>query len=167
MATRGVRDRDLGWEALKRELRKAKELSGKAGIIGPRAAQERDDGKGGKITNAELGVIHEFGSADGHVPERSFIRASFDKNRTQREDDLEKGVGLVYDRKLKLERAIGLVSAAIAADAVALILEGAGIPPPNAPSTIARKGSSRPLVDHAQMKNAITSAVVRGEKPDT
>jgi hypothetical protein len=158
-----VTDRDRGWEKLKRELLKAGEISGKAGIIGAKAAQERKDGHGGTITNAELALVQEFGSQDGRIPERSFVRAGFDKNRAKYEGRVEKGTAAVYDGKMPVDRMVGLIAAEMAADVVALIDEGEGIPPPNAPSTIARKGSSRPLVDSAQMKNAITSAVVVGK----
>lgn len=161
-----VTDRDLGWKKLKAELLKAGKISGKAGVIGEKAAQERKDGDGSTITNAELAVVNEFGSSDGHTPERSFIRAAFDKNRSKYEAHAEKGTAAVYDGKLGVEQMVGLVAAEMAADQVALIVEGAGIPPPNAESTIARKGSSMPLVASAQMKNAITSAVVHGEKEE-
>jgi hypothetical protein len=42
------------------------------------------------------------------------------------------------------------------------IVDGAGVPPPNAPSTVAKKGSSRPLVDTGRLVNAITWASIVG-----
>lgn len=154
-----VTDRDLGWARLVREIRAAKGLVGKAGVIGSKAEAERPDGKGGTITNAELAMAHEFGTA--HVPERSFIRAPFDANRSKYEDHLAAFAKKVYAGAMKVERAVGLVAAEMASDVRKYIVDGAGVPPPNAPATIARKGSSRPLVDTAQMKNSISHAVER------
>jgi hypothetical protein len=46
------------------------------------------------------------------------------------------------------------------------VRSGAGVPPPLKPATIARKGSSRPLVDTGRLLSAITWVVTlagRGE----
>lgn len=156
-----VTDRDRGWERLTRELRGAKGLVGKSGVVGPKAAAERKLEDGRTVTNAELAMIHEFGS--GRVPERSFLRKPFDDNRVKYESRLASYARRVYAGAMKVERAVGLVAAEMSSDVRKYIANGPGVPPPNAPSTIAKKGSSRPLVDTAQMKNAITWAVVRDD----
>src|SRR4051812_36975227 len=105
-----VTDRDRGWAQLVKELRASGDLVGKAGVIGDKAAAghmtaeeqakfagtKRDSGgrflpgSGAKVapppseggmTNAEIALVNEFGSQDGRVPERSFIRSTFDRNR--------------------------------------------------------------------------------------
>jgi hypothetical protein len=160
-----VTDRDRGWERLTRELRGAKGLVGKSGVVGPKAAAERKLDDGRTVTNAELAMIHEFG--DG-VPERSFIRKPFDDNRQKYESRLALYARRVYAGAMKVERAVGLVAAEMSSDVKKYIVNGPGVPPPNAPATIAKKGSSRPLVDTAQMKNAVTWAVVReGDEPSS
>lgn len=155
-----ITDRDVGWGALKRELASAAGgVYGKAGVIGEKAAAQHEGAEG--LSNADLALIHEFGLG---VPERSFIRAAFDANREKYLGIMQRLVRGVYEGKMTIERALGLLAMQAASDIRKLIVEGEGVPPPNAPATIARKGSSRPLVDTAQMKNAITGAAVRGEE---
>src|SRR4051794_24560734 len=105
-----VTDRDRGWAQLIKELRAAGDLVGKAGVIGAKAAQERPDGEGGSITNAEIALQNEFGSQDGHVPERSFIRSTFDRQRSKYEDHLGQFAKKVYARSMKIDRMVGLVA---------------------------------------------------------
>jgi hypothetical protein len=156
-----VKDVDLGWGELRKELATAAGgVYGKAGIIGAKGeAEHKGEGEDAALTNAELALIHEFGLG---VPERSFLRAAFDKNHPKYLEHLQKLVRAVYGGKMTIERALGLVSQEAASDMRNLIRTGAGVPPPNSPATIARKGSSRPLVDTGQLINSITGAVVRG-----
>jgi len=160
-----VVDRDLGFKALERRLG-GKPLHGKAGVIGAKGAAEHEAEHGAAandepLTNAELALVHEFGT--DKVPERSFIRAAFDANHERYFANMKKLVGAVIDKKLTLRRAIGLVSSQMASDMRGLIRSGAGIPPPNAPATVERKGSSRPLVDSGQLLGSISHAVVTDE----
>ena len=48
-----------------------RKISIKVGILAPEASQKHS---GSGLTMAELGAIHEFGSADGKIPARSFLR---------------------------------------------------------------------------------------------
>jgi hypothetical protein len=157
-----ITSRDRGWEKLKRALLKdGPSVFGKAGIIGDAAAASRG-GHDGKVTNADLALIHEFGLG---VPERSFIRAAFDANRPKYLELLQRFAAAVYDGKMTVERALDLLAQEAASDMRNLIRAGEGIPPPNSPETIAEKGSSRPLVDSAQMLGSIAGAVTK-EKPE-
>jgi phage gpG-like protein len=125
------------------------------GIQGTEAEDDRDG-----ISNAHLGAIQEFGliiEALGiNIPERSFMRAVFDQKAAQ-------AVRLV-GKRLKsgdsLEKALGIGAEWLKAQMVRAI--DAGIPPPNAPSTVAAKGSSKPLIDSGQLKQSITSEVRGG-----
>lgn len=184
-----VKDIDRGWAALKRELARQTEgggLYGKAGVIGEKgqtdhgaegwdttAGTKRDaqgrflKGSGakthhehveGELTNAELALIHEFGLG---VPERSFLRAAFDRNQPKYLDNLQKLIAAVYDGKISIERALGLLSQQAASDMRNFIRERQ-VEPANSEATIARKGSSVPLIDSGQLINALTGAVERG-----
>lgn len=167
-----ITEKDYGWNELRAELESISkgESYGKAGIIGARAAAEHapEDGQSAPaepVNNATLGLIHEFGLG---VPERSFIRSAFDKNREKYLANYQKIAAGIYDRKITIPRGLTLLAMDCASDIRKGIVDGAGIPPPNAPATIERKGSSRPLVDSAQMKNAISYEVVMngGRDPD-
>jgi hypothetical protein len=63
----------------------------------------------------------------------------------------------------------GKLTADKAAERVALACEGSmkkrisrGVPPPNAAETIRRKGSSKPLINTGQLRNAIRGKVTLG-----
>lgn len=115
------------------------------------------------LTVAEIATIHEFGlpgpfpTRSGGVfpgiPQRSFIRAWFDEQQEFIAKTLTSQMALVVAGKLTPE---------VAGQRIALAFEGSmkqrisrGIPPPNARRTILAKGSSKPLIDTGQLRNAI------------
>lgn len=117
------------------------------GILGSTAARP-----GEEIDNVGLGVVHEFGLG---VPERSFLRSTFDKQKDHWYRLTHRLLRATSRGKLELETAMRLIGEQMKADVKKSITSGAGVPPPNAPSTIARKGSSRPLVDSARLVGSI------------
>lgn len=151
-----VTDKDKG---LKRVLHTAAQLSRsrgagvKVGIQG-QAAQRTTSGP----DNIQIGIWNEFGTADGRVPERSFLRGTVDQNAEKYAKVKEKLAGQVVDGHLALESALALLGEVVVKDVRARIV--AGIPPPNAPSTVAAKGSSTPLINTGQLVRSITYQVV-------
>lgn len=113
-----------------------------------------------EITNVELAVIHEYGAPAANIPERSFIRSTAVVNRATYLAMFRGGLPKVLAHKLQINTLLGLVGAKMAADMKNTITHGDLAP--LAPSTIERKGSSRPLVDTGQLLNSITWAVVEG-----
>lgn len=122
--------------------------------VGVFGGATKPEGEGEKsIPLPYLGAIHELGLG---VPQRSFLRAYVDGNRAT-----------INEATLRLIKSRG-------ADPVVLELLGqfivgeiqkrmaVGIPPPNAPSTIARKGSSTPLIHHGQLRAAVSYVVKKG-----
>ena len=65
----------------------------------------------------------------------------------------------VFQKRATLPQLLNTLGAKAAADVKNTIRQG--IPPPNSPETIRRKGSSRPLIDTGQLINAITWIVER------
>lgn len=149
MATRPgkVIDRDLG---MKRARRAIKAMDGWRVTIGIHGEEGgRDDGE---IDNVGLGVIHEFGAGD--IPERSFLRSAWDQNvRRKYLPLLERESRKVVDGASTPKKALGLVGEVAVADVVNGI--NAGIPPPLKPATVARKGSTKPLIVSGQLKGSI------------
>ncbi len=154
--TRAGKD-GLSWAALQSEFKRIRKSVVKAGVLGK--AKQRPSGA---VTNAQLAAIHEYGL--GHAWARPWIGPPFRKNRSRYFDILLKA----YRKALKegkpsdVERALALIGQQMVADIKAGVTQGAGIPPPNLPSTIARKGSSRTLVDTAGMVNSVTYEVIKG-----
>lgn len=140
-----------GLKAVMDRLKHAAELEVRVGVLG--TGGNRGDG----LTNAELMVIHEFGA--GHVPERAPLRTTFDAKEKEWFALSRKLLSALIADKVTAEQALGLLGAQAVADIQAQIREG--LPPPNAPSTIARKGSSVPLIDTAQLIRALSWAVAR------
>lgn len=120
-----------------------------------------DDGAAGHgdgLTVADIATFHEFGTQT--VPMRSFIRGWYDENPEFIRDTLKRELTAVASGKRTLDQALARA---------ALIFEGSvkqriasNIPPPLAPATIARKGSSVALIDTGQLRNAIRGRVKAG-----
>ena len=181
--TAKVIDRDLGAEAFFRSMRGLKGAYAKVGILSDDARgglhQRKPDGTAEDLTIAEIAVVNEFGTEDGHIPARSFVRSTYDKMRERLTADAAKLAGSIVDGKMDLTRALNILGAELATGIRAAVTQGAGIPPPNAPSTLARKEAKgewnsrgaaqaqglgpRPLVDTGAMVNAVTWAVVIDE----
>lgn len=99
---------------------------------------------------AAIGEAHEFGAG---VPQRSFLRAWFDERQSEIEKTIQAQLELSLQRGKSLDWALERVAVWAQADIQKRI--AAGIDPPNAPSTIQRKGSSKPLIDTGVLKAAI------------
>lgn len=130
-----------------------------------------DTGEPQPLTVADIATFHEFGvgpfsvmsafGADGAasvhehpgIPQRSFIRAWFDESQEFIVATLQSQMQLVVAGKLTAEQAGARIALAFEGSMKQRISRG--IPPPNAPSTIARKGSSKPLIDRGQLRNSI------------
>lgn len=169
-----VIDRDLGWKRIKADLNKAQ--AGQSfvvvGLLG-KAHNRRDSDP---VTNVEIGVIHEYGAPNAGIPERSWMRRTFDLKR----DEYVKLIGKLYDGvlrgKLDLEHALELLGAKYSAEVKNTVTRGAPIPPPNAPATAKRKaekssgarGPMRTLIDSARMIGSVSWQVTVGgqEKPE-
>jgi len=100
---------------------------------------------------------NEFGTEDGHIPERSFLRATVEERKAlfRRFIDKRKAEamkGPAYRRKVLSE--LGQLAEG---EIVAKIRRGPFTP--NKPATIARKGSSRPLIDLSRLVDSIISKV--------
>lgn len=114
------------------------------------------------ITMVELAAIHEYGSPDAGIPERSFIRWTFNNPANIKiMSDICAKLVKKFLRGAKLETSLGLLGA-WAVGAIKTTIRSR-IPPPNAKSTIARKGSSTPLVDTGRLLNSL-SWIIRGSK---
>lgn len=110
------------------------------------------------MSNDELAAIHEFGTEDGRVPERSFLRSTMKAQRRPWLDFLAARMKRVVAGKLPALAALEQLGLKAAGDVKAAIV--AGIDPSNAPSTVAAKGSDTPLIDTGRLKESIMHEVV-------
>jgi len=150
-----ITDRDNGARALLARLEAQRGARVRVGVLDD-AAKRTEDGEG-PMTLLEVAAVHEFGA--GHVPQRSFIRATVDAREAEIRD-LQRALSVQIlrgdvEEDVALER-LGAKVAAMCQNRIA-----DGIAPELAPETIERKGSSKPLVDTGQLKAAITFRVYR------
>lgn len=114
----------------------------KAGVMGRKAVAPRPvdaDGEG-PLTNVQLALIHEFGAPSKGIPERSFIRAPFQKHREEYLETLRKLVkASVYEGQITYMHALKIMGLKMATDMKKFVMSGDEVPPPNAPATLARK----------------------------
>ncbi len=148
-----VRDtRGAGVAALKRRLR-----GGKAQVyVGVPAGKVEEDG----TPIALVAAVNEFGSADGKIPERSFLRAGL-REFLPEARRLNRGLLAAVARgTMSEDRALGLLGSAAAGAVKTKMQRGPFVP--NAPSTIRQKKSDRPLFDHGQLYQSITWVIGGG-----
>jgi hypothetical protein len=157
-----VIDRDMGYGDLMVRLAGMQSVSVLVGVEGTGTEVSVDES--GHVTAtpdlAQIAIWNEFGTQDGHAPERSFLRSTMDENRAKYLRLQEVAVGRMIDG-LDPRLAYGAVGLVATADVRRKIRSR--VDPPNAPSTIARKGSDLPLVDTGELYDAIGYTVEHGE----
>jgi hypothetical protein len=175
-----VRDTDKGFKALMKALG-----SQKAAYVVVGIRQEKGhlrERRGDKLTKrgrqyakrrreavadpkalslVQIAAINEFGG--GNVPERSYLRSTFDEKarvyRRRLTRGLEQAVDAAIVRNGKgtmtatLERALQTLGTQVARDVQMKVRDLRD--PPNAAITIERKGSSNPLVDTGRLRGSI------------
>ena len=148
-----VTEIDHGWDAAMEEVRQMNTAGGyfaKVGVlsddkIGGMHKTDPETGKAEDLTVAEIAAIQEFGTEDGHIPERSFLRSTFDKLRPRLQDEAEKLIVRVIFRTalgtggIDAKKALDIMGSLLASETKKAITTGPQIPPPNAPSTFWRK----------------------------
>jgi hypothetical protein len=150
-----VNDRDNGWSELERNVSKiAGDSHVLVGVQGAQAAAAHpsDDEAAAPITNADVATWNEFGT--GQIPARSFLRATVDINQARLLALGGKLGAAILDGRIGGERSLELLGQ----ETKSLIQRRitAHIPPENRPSTIAKKGSSTPLIDRGILRASIT-----------
>jgi len=162
---KGILDKDMGFADLFTKFESGKESAVFVGYLRSSGVY-KPKVKGGKakaLTVAQLGAIHEFGSSDGkHPPMRSFMRATESKNRAKIVALCSKLLNLVIDGHKGEKAALGTLGEYVKNLMKTTIQKG--VPPALKASTIARKGSSKPLIDTGQLINSIDWQVVGAKK---
>lgn len=139
-----------------RELQERLARNSAVNVGVPAASGSYEDG----TPLAVIAAVNEFGSRDGRIPERSFLRVPIRQNLPELTKTMRMLLKQVVNGNLTVrqmfdsvgERAVGYSVEAISA----------GIQPPNAPSTIRQKGSSQPLVDSGRLLQSLTYVVEEG-----
>lgn len=114
------------------------------------------------VTLAGIGAVHEFGSTDQNIPERSFIRMPIEKMSERIEESIEPHIQQkLADGDIKgVFKLLGLS----AEEQIQKAFEsgGFGLWPDIQDKTKERKGSSAILIDTGELRKAVTSRVGGG-----
>ena len=141
-----------------------KDLSEKQVYVG--IPEEKAPRKKGEISNAQLMFIHTNGSPLRNIPARPVIESAIEAtgNKEPIVNELAQAAQAALDLKpgeanqhLKLAGMLGQNAAR------AWFTDPRNGWPPDAPETVKRKGSERPLIDTGQMRKAIIY-VIKDEK---
>lgn len=151
-----VVERDLGWAEVKERTDEMKHSSVRVGVLA--AAGVHKDGSG--LTMAEIATVHEYGAPEVGIPRRSFIGSAIDEGRDELRRAGTAAARSVVDGRRTVDQALALVGEKARAMIVNKINRGPFVP--NAPLTIALKGSSKPLIDTGQLKQSVSYEIVRG-----
>ena len=143
-------DRDRGFKALVKRVGK---MARSSGIL--TVGIHDDAGTTGGLAVATVATFHEFGL--GNNPERSFLRSWFDAKQASIAKQMTQAERAVVKGLITQEQAINRLGLRFVGEIQAKI--ASGIPPANAPSTAARKGSSTPLIDTGQLRSSVSHKV--------
>jgi len=140
-----ITDSRAEWDRLRRDIKfvKRNKPTVKIGLFGKQGSD--------LVIQA---ASNEFGTEDGHIPERSFLRSTVIEKR----EIITKFVGKEFINYIKavtsLDRALNRIGLKVTSLVKSKIKKGPFTP--NAPATIKRKKSTRPLIDTGRMLNSIT-----------
>lgn len=119
----------------------------------------RARGKLGGQSMAEIARDNELGNHRRRIPSRPFMMITMRYYREQMVALMRELGQLIIDRQTTPIRALNIIGLLYTSLIQQTIRNR--VPPPNAPYTIARKGSSTPLIDTGQMIQSIRHVIVR------
>lgn len=141
---------------LKQVMKRAEKLNQLQLVVGiPNDGKSRKDSD--EITNAELGVIHEFGVPERGIPERSFMRSTASEESNNLGQLSKQVLNESLAGNISPYDAYATIGAYFQGKIVEKITDGEF--EPNNEKTVKHKGSSKPLIDTGQLRGAITYEV--------
>lgn len=143
-------DFQLAKNELMREIEKFR--GGKSVTVGIHEGAPAVEGTT-EINMATLGAVLNFGTDDGHIPARPWLAPGVESGTQEYIAEIASAVkeGATLDQTLEI---IGNIAVGKVQEFMTELDS-----PPNAPSTIAQKGSDNPLIDTGAMRQSVTYAV--------
>lgn len=119
------------------------------------------------LTQGELLAVHEYGTRDGSIPARPVLRTALQRNADAIMAGAAKDARQVVEGAKDVRWLLGRTGLRMEREIKATFgttdFEGAGRVPLD-PATVARKGSSRPLIDTGSLRASITAKVMRASE---
>ena len=170
-----VSDKDLGWTKAMKGLA---DLGGVVVTVGLHSdAEPYQRGQAAPANVAQIGAVHEFGSEDGRVPARPWLRPPVDANQAEYVALTKRLAGRVIDGDLSAKQLGDVLGAKVTADVQKSIVDV--VSPILAPATIERKAAlsktgdvrveagvetGNPLIDTGHMRQSVTYVVATGRR---
>ena len=139
---------DRGWNQLKRGLKNIDNIVVDVGVQAGEAAEDGQD-------MASIAAYNEFGTEK--IPSRPFMRDSFDENLGRIEKFSQSAIMRAVMGQVSFMQSMHLVGQTTTGIVQRKIVAGPWTP--NAPSTVAQKGSDRPLIDTGSLRQSIRHIV--------
>lgn len=170
MISAKVTDTDRGYAKIVREFATAaKDYTVLAGVIGTRAESrkiqriksgENPDTKTSKYNVAQIATVLEYGSNNGRIPARPFLRNPFDANKAKYQTRITKAAKSSKSTVLGVQSAVYKAAEFYVADVQRGINAQNFVP--LAKYTVDRKGDSFILVDLGQLRQSIGTRIIGG-----
>ena len=145
-----VTDIDKGYDNLVAELGSMDQPYVLVGIRQDKGGQVE---LGEELTLAAIASVNEFGSEDGHVPSRPFLRFTVDSNQAEYVAELGEIIGRAVDGKATTEEGLTKLGLKAVRDVQATITTNDF--KENAQATKDAKGSTSPLIDTGRLRQSI------------
>lgn len=160
--TTGVTIKKNLWPVIQANLALARGSFAAVGFPGDSAKSQemREEG----YTNVDIAIVHEFGTPPGvtpRIPSRPFMRQAFGPG-TKRRDIQQAGqrlLGMIVEGKLSTKIALERLGTMGVTALKSEITQPGTAFAANSPATIARKKSSKPLIDTGALRAAVTYKV--------
>jgi len=147
-----LKDTDRGWKKIQRELRIMNRSFVKVGVLSDAGRFPTAEG-GANI--ADVATFNEFGTST--IPSRPFMGQSFDKNRRAINRFIVKKQSDIYQARTSTRRALDSLGIFFVGKVKQIFTTGKF--QPVKPATVARKGSTRPLIDTGRLRASINHEV--------
>jgi hypothetical protein len=162
-----LKDIDMGFKNIFGVEKQASVLYAVVGVQGDKGQEAR----GESATNALLAAVHEYGSEDGHIPQRSFMRSTLDDKQSEYLKRLDELGEMALSGKVSvgggtIKGQLFLLGEKYRKDVLKKM--DSGIKPELTKSTIARRRgesgqkNTTPLEDTKIMRNSISVVMESG-----
>lgn len=165
-----IHDDKLQWDRLLRDLKELGSLEVTVGVHDDTGLHTAEDGEPAESV-AQIAAKHEFGA--GKIPERSFLRRTFDKKESAIRGEVEDAIGDVIMERQTPVNAMEAVGIEVRGMVQKVML--AGIDPPLSATTLAARdakashgggllsfaGRHTPLIDSGQLFTSVQTKVGR------
>lgn len=124
-------------------------------LVGPTVLKVGFPKSKSEQSNIMKAIWNEFGTR--RIPARPFVRTSWRNNRNKYLAMCRADAKQIFAGTMTVQRSLNRIGVIAQGDMQMSVTTGGWTP--NAPSTIRRKGSSRPLIDTGKMRQSITWVV--------